>query len=198
MNELMRLIQWHLDQYGPSRAEFARRVGAAPQTVQNWKARIKTLPNREHLEGVAKVTGLPYLVVLDAALLDAGYRDGLADDLAALKVRIARYVRDTDRGIDDLDEFLSSRYLPSDYELTGLHPDMGTHELDALIDRFIAETERAQYGNVELFDRELLRQYLRDKADERTEDQEDRPGEPLDGTDDWHNDDDGDATTSAS
>lgn len=58
MTELMRLIQGHLDKYGVTRAEFARRAGTTPQTVQNWKDRPTTLPRREHLEGVARVIGV--------------------------------------------------------------------------------------------------------------------------------------------
>lgn len=76
MTELMRLIQGHLDKHGVTRAEFARRAGTTPQTVQNWKDRPTTLPRREHLEGVARVIGVPYEVVLSAALKDAGYSDG--------------------------------------------------------------------------------------------------------------------------
>jgi lambda repressor-like predicted transcriptional regulator len=73
--ELMGLIQAHLDKYGVKRAEFARRAGTTPQTVQNWIDRPTTLPRREHLEGVARVIGVPYAVVLAAALKDAGYQD---------------------------------------------------------------------------------------------------------------------------
>lgn len=73
MSELMRLIQAHLDKYGVSRAEFARRAGTTPQTVQNWKNRPGTLPKPEHLRGVADVIGVPFQVVLNAALADAGY-----------------------------------------------------------------------------------------------------------------------------
>lgn len=74
----MRLIQDHLDRYGVTRAEFARRAGTTPQTVQNWIDRRTTLPRPEHLHGVANVIGKPYRVVLDAALVDAGYLDGSA------------------------------------------------------------------------------------------------------------------------
>lgn len=81
MTELMRLIQGHLDKYGVTRAEFARRAGTTPQTVQNWKDRPTTLPRREHLEGVAQVIGLPYIVVLNAALTDAGYREDEIDQM---------------------------------------------------------------------------------------------------------------------
>lgn len=74
VSELMKLVQAHLDKYGVKEAEFARRIGTAPQTVSNWKARGTTLPSRRLLEGVAAVTGLPYQRVLDAALIDAGYQ----------------------------------------------------------------------------------------------------------------------------
>jgi transcriptional regulator with XRE-family HTH domain len=76
VSELLNLIQAHLDRYGVTRSEFARRAGTTPQTVQNWKDRPTTLPRREHLEGVARVIGVPYEVVLNAALQDAGYSDG--------------------------------------------------------------------------------------------------------------------------
>jgi len=51
VSELLDLIQAHLDRYGVTRSEFARRAGTTPQTVQNWKDRPTTLPRREHLEG---------------------------------------------------------------------------------------------------------------------------------------------------
>lgn len=75
MSELIGLIQEHLDRYGVTRAEFARRAGTNPQTVQNWWDHRTTLPRPEHLRGVAAVIGKPYRVVLDAALVDAGYLD---------------------------------------------------------------------------------------------------------------------------
>ncbi len=90
MTELMRLIQTHLDKYGVSRAEFARRAGTTPQTVQNWRDEIKAMPEVKHLRGVAEVTGQPYVTVLDAALVDAGYRDSMVDSGADLDVRIRR------------------------------------------------------------------------------------------------------------
>lgn len=91
MGELQRLIQSHLDKYGVTRSEFARRAGTQPQTVQNWWDKPSTLPRAEHLKGVAEVVDLPYLVVLDAALADAGYRDSLTDDADTLCYRIERF-----------------------------------------------------------------------------------------------------------
>lgn len=92
MSELRRLIQAHLDRYGVTRSEFARRAGTTPQTVQNWWDRPTTLPRADHLQGVADVIGLPYLVVLDAALLDAGYRTTLADDVDTMCYRVDNLV----------------------------------------------------------------------------------------------------------
>lgn len=90
MTELMRLIEAHLDHYGVTRAAFARKCGTNPQTVQNWKARPTTLPQPHHLKAVADVIGLPYEVVLGAALVDAGYRDAVVYDAAALRERLDR------------------------------------------------------------------------------------------------------------
>lgn len=116
--ELMRLIEGHLDRYGVTRAEFARRIGTRPQTIQNWKDKTTILPQAELLRGVANVIDAPYLIVLDAALVDSGYRDTTVDDVRTLEVRIkaladrdpaglrqlAAYVRLLEREIDAEDE----------------------------------------------------------------------------------------------
>lgn len=162
----MRLIQSHLDRYGVTRATFAKRAGTTSQTVQNWKSRGGTLPKRKQLEGIARETGLPYLIVLDAALKDAGYRDSLADDLDTLLVRITRYVRDHDRGVGDLQDYLGAPFFPSDMDLERLYPGMSTAELNRFIDGLIAEAEARQYGGSDLFDREFLIQYLQDNMPE--------------------------------
>ncbi|MFJ7723807.1 hypothetical protein ACIQYM_37730, partial [Rhodococcus erythropolis] len=74
MSELWNLIQSHLDRYGVRDAEFARRMGSTPQTLNSWKKRgVRQLPNKELLEAVAEVTGRDYRQVLDAALIDTGY-----------------------------------------------------------------------------------------------------------------------------
>jgi hypothetical protein len=93
MSELLRMIQAHLDRYGVKRAEFARRAGTKPQTVQNWVDK-GTLPRPNHLHGVANVIDAPYLIVLDAALVDAGYRDSMTDDVPALRHRLERLADD--------------------------------------------------------------------------------------------------------
>ena len=157
----MRLIQWHLDRYGVTRATFAKRIGTTPQTVQNWKTRSTTMPRAEHLVGVAKETGVPYLIVLDAALVDAGYRESLVDDGKALRTRIARYVRVNHDAVAELENYLATPFLPDEDELP---PGTSTAEIDALIDSYISAADQARYGNDELFDRDLLHQYISDKA----------------------------------
>lgn len=178
MSELMRLIQSHLDRYGVTRATFAKRIGTTPQTVQNWKTRSTTMPKPEVLKGVATETKIPYLIVLDAALVDAGYRDSLADDLKALKVRIARYVRSSEQGVGELQDFLTGPYIPSEQEAAELTPSMTTADFNALIDRYITEADDAKYGNSELFDRELLLQWLSDHQPEEIEDDLETETEP--------------------
>lgn len=76
VSELWNLIQEHLDQYGVREAEFARRMGSTPQTLNSWKNRgLKQLPERRLLEGVAAVLRCDYETVLRAALVDIGYAE---------------------------------------------------------------------------------------------------------------------------
>ena len=105
MSELLGLINSHLDKYGVKRAEFARRAGTTPQTVQNWVAR-GTLPRPNHLQGVAGVIDVPYLIVLDAALVDAGYRDSMTDDVAAIRARLERLAEDDPVGFQEISDFM--------------------------------------------------------------------------------------------
>lgn len=165
----MRLIQTHLDRYGVKRAEFARRIGTTPQTVQNWKTRSTTLPKVEHLKGVAAETGIPYSLVLEAALVDAGLRDSLTDDLKTLRVRIARYVRYSKRGVGELQDFLSANHYIPDAGEFSVWPGMTAEDIDRLIDKVIAEHDQYDYANDTLYDRELLHDRISDLAYEEDE-----------------------------
>jgi transcriptional regulator with XRE-family HTH domain len=81
MSELWKIVQTHLDEYGVSEAEFARRMGSSPQTLSSWKLRgLKKLPDKRLLEAVADQTRASYDDVLGAALVDIGYaqRRGVA------------------------------------------------------------------------------------------------------------------------
>lgn len=83
---LWAIIQKHLDDYGPSEAEFARRIGTQPQTVSSWKKRgIRSLPAKHLLVGVSDVTRKSYDEVLTAVLYDIKYlpKEVVADGDAA-------------------------------------------------------------------------------------------------------------------
>lgn len=118
MPELMRLIQGHLDRYGVTRSEFARRIGTRPQTIQNWKDKSTILPQPELLRGVANVIDAPYLIVLDAALVDSGYRDSTVDDVRALEARITALAEHDPAGLHDLAAYVRQleRQIESDDE----------------------------------------------------------------------------------
>jgi len=74
MGELYGIIQKHLDRYGVREAALARLMGTSSQTINSWKTRgVRQLPTRPLLEAVARETATPYEVVLQAALIDAGY-----------------------------------------------------------------------------------------------------------------------------
>lgn len=74
MGRLYQLIQDHMDAqpYEVRPADVARKIGVSRQTVLNWQTPTKLI-NKTHLQAIAKVTGVPYLRVLDALLEDIGY-----------------------------------------------------------------------------------------------------------------------------
>lgn len=74
MGRLYDLIQAHMDAqpYEVRPADVARALGVSRQTVANWREPTKLI-SREHLEGIARITGTPYIRVLDALLEDIGY-----------------------------------------------------------------------------------------------------------------------------
>lgn len=75
MGALWELVQAYIDEqpYPPSISQVAERAGLSGRsTLTNWK-QVTRLPDERHLRAVAGVIGQPYRVVLDAALVDAGY-----------------------------------------------------------------------------------------------------------------------------
>ena len=74
MGQLFDLIQGHIDAqpYDVTLAQVARKVGVSRQTISNWRSPTKLI-DKEHLLALSKVTGVPYLRVLDALLQDIGY-----------------------------------------------------------------------------------------------------------------------------
>ncbi|EHB58956.1 helix-turn-helix domain protein [Mycolicibacterium rhodesiae JS60] len=74
MRQLIAIVQAHMDEYGVSEAEVARRIGATPQTVNSWRnGEMKQLPRQRYLRALAEVTHTDYAGVLTAALADTGY-----------------------------------------------------------------------------------------------------------------------------
>lgn len=88
MGRLYDIIQAHIDAqapYKPSVRQVAIQLGVSPTTVANWR-NPKELPRAEHLEAIARVTGVPVREVFYAAGVDAGYiveQDGAELDIAA-------------------------------------------------------------------------------------------------------------------
>jgi len=74
MGRLYDIIQAHIDAqapYKPAVRQVAIQLGVSPTTVANWR-KIKQVPKREHLDAIARLTGVPRQRVYDAALFDAG------------------------------------------------------------------------------------------------------------------------------
>jgi transcriptional regulator with XRE-family HTH domain len=80
MGRLFELIEAHMDaqEYRPSERDVARAMGVSPTTLSNWRE-PKKLIDKEHLLAIARVTGSPYLRVLDALLEDIGYSNPHAE-----------------------------------------------------------------------------------------------------------------------
>ena len=74
MGKLYNLIQDHIDAqpYKVSERQIARRIGVTQTTLSNWRE-PKKLIAKDHLLAISRVTGVPYLRVLDALLDDIGY-----------------------------------------------------------------------------------------------------------------------------
>lgn len=82
MGKLYDLIQDHIDAqpYEVSERQVARAIGVTQTTLSNWRT-PKRLIAKEHLQAISRVTGVPYLRVLDALLEDINYIDpGPASD----------------------------------------------------------------------------------------------------------------------
>lgn len=81
MGKLYDLIQAHIDAqpYEVSERQVARNIGVTQTTLKNWQT-PKKLIQREHLESISRVTGVPYIRVLDALLEDIGYIPSLQPD----------------------------------------------------------------------------------------------------------------------
>lgn len=74
MGKLYDIIQAHIDAqpYRVSERQIAVALGVTPTTMANWRE-PKRLIARDNLEAIARLTGVPYLRVLDALLQDIHY-----------------------------------------------------------------------------------------------------------------------------
>lgn len=90
MSELLKIIDDYKDRHGqPSDASIARAIGVAPQTISSWRKRgIKEPPSVETLKRMAEFMRLSYEdYVLQAALVDAGWRDEMPEPPGSQGVR---------------------------------------------------------------------------------------------------------------
>ena len=74
--KLWKIVEEHIDKYGPTEAAVARRLGISSSGLHRWKTgNPPPLPRPANLHRLAELTGKPFRVVLEAALDDAGYGD---------------------------------------------------------------------------------------------------------------------------
>lgn len=105
---LWELIENHRNSqpYPPSYRQIAYRLGVSPSTVTNWK-NPKVLPDREHLEALAKLVGLDYPTVLTIALGDTRYLSDITrdsdevDKVTLAMVKSAKRLRPRDSATPD-------------------------------------------------------------------------------------------------
>jgi transcriptional regulator with XRE-family HTH domain len=84
MGQLGRFIDEYKDrqEYRPSSADIAKRLGVSKSTVGNWYD--GSMPSPENLRALSTLIGVSYTRLLDAALVDAAYlpRESDRDDAA--------------------------------------------------------------------------------------------------------------------
>lgn len=82
MTRLNELLLAHIEAqaYPISERQIAMRIGITQSGLARWRAPgMKRLPEAEHLRAAARVLGVPYRVVLEAALYDTGYLQEVGD-----------------------------------------------------------------------------------------------------------------------
>lgn len=77
MGRVWDLIEQHQNSvpYGASVRSIAKAAGVNHTMLAKWTS-IKRLPEPDHLRAVARQINVPYRVLLEAALFDAGYLEG--------------------------------------------------------------------------------------------------------------------------
>lgn len=76
MGKLWDIVQDHIDSspYPPSERQVAKKLGMSPTGLANWRY-PRGLPAAENLRALARLAGVPYSTVLEAALADTGYTE---------------------------------------------------------------------------------------------------------------------------
>lgn len=91
MGKFYDLIQAHIDAqpYHVPDRQVAGKLGVTQTTLSNWRT-PKRLIDKQHLLAVARLTGVPYLRVLDALLEDIGYlrEESDGDDRSAAPMNV--------------------------------------------------------------------------------------------------------------
>jgi len=74
VTQIERLVEDFLTREERSRAWFATKMGVNDKTLSSWfrRGRKSTIPPGA-IKAIARVTGIPYRTVLDAAMADSGY-----------------------------------------------------------------------------------------------------------------------------
>jgi transcriptional regulator with XRE-family HTH domain len=168
MRRLIAIVQAHMDTYGVSEAEVARRIGALPQTVNTWRnGDLKQLPKQQYLRALADLTGTDYSAVLTAALADTGY---LAEPLptdskhAALIVSLAVDADDLVTATSKLERGIGSAEATSTASVVDLIGDV--HALIDAVQGAAAQVVGGDEQRLRRIKREI-RRYRRENADLR-------------------------------
>ena len=77
-----------LERFEVSDRKLARVLDVAPSTIKNWREGLTKLPDREHIEAVARFTGSTYEQVLLLALSETTHGAGTRLDRPAFRKRL--------------------------------------------------------------------------------------------------------------
>lgn len=131
MGRLWDLVQRHIDEadYPPSERELAKKLGVTHTALRYWRE-PKAMPSRQSLEAIARLIGVRYSVVLDAALYDTGYHE--AAQVIPLRRPLATVESELEVARQNLAEF-------DELSVTGRSAGRKRAELKAAVDALEAE-----------------------------------------------------------
>ncbi|WP_019971609.1 helix-turn-helix transcriptional regulator [Mycobacterium sp. 141] len=172
MRQLIQIVQTHMDDYGVSEAEVARRIGATPQTVNTWRnGEMKQLPRRQYLTALAELTQTAYTTVLIAALHDTGYlAEPMSIDAAytALIISLAVDADELESAASDIDAVVDIAEMGEAHEVITAIRNL-VNEVNIVADAIHAVASQVVGGDERRL-RQLkreIRRYRREQADLR-------------------------------